>query len=243
MNRRFSIGLTNGAIALSILSAPYTVNASFAQTLQGGVSKSDSVMRLARPVSGAVRDSGEVMPPVAPPRRIARAPLASGAGLVDTSAFAPLTARAFRESFQATDPRLGLASPAQFDSPRGFDLGAEAGERELKLAWDRWHQQLSKTIYENWSRVADEPGKATLKVTVTRNRTISIDVLRSSGSRSFDRTLVGEIQALSGNPGLTFPGGSQRQQVSFEADYMAASDVKPGYTWVKNDVETVRQRY
>lgn len=234
MNRRFLYSV----VALSILSAPYTLSASFAQTLQGGVSKSDSLMRLARPVSGAVQDTGDSMPPVAPPRRIARTPLASGTGLVDTSAFAPLTALASRD-----DARLGVASPAQFDTPRGFDLGAEASERELKLAWDRWHQQLSKTIYENWSRVADEPGKATLRVTVTRNRTISIDVLRSSGSRSFDRTLIGEIEALSGNPGLTFPGGSQRQQVSFEADYMAASDVKPGYTWVKNDVETVRQRF
>lgn len=239
MNRRF----LNSAIALSILLAPYTVNASFAQTLEGGVSKSDSVMRLARPVSGAVQDTSDSMPPVAPPRRIARAPLSSGTGLVDTSAFAPLAARVSRESFPKNDSRLGVASPAQFDTPRGFDLGAEANERELKLAWDRWHQQLSKTIYENWSRVADEPGKATLRVTVTRNRTISIDVLRTSGSRSFDRTLIEVIQALSGNPGLNFPSGSQRQQVSFEADYMAASDVTPGYTWVKNDVETVRQRY
>ncbi|MCA9802084.1 MAG: TonB C-terminal domain-containing protein [Cyanobacteria bacterium HKST-UBA02] len=234
MNRRF----LNSAIALSILLAPYTVNASVAQTLEGGVSKSDSVMRLARPVSGAVQDTSDSMPPVAPPRRIARAPLASGTGLVDTSAFAPLAARVSRDN-----NRLGVASPAQFDTPRGFDLGAEANERELKLAWDRWHQQLSKTIYDNWSRAADEPGKATLRVTVTRNRTISIDVLRTSGSRSFDRTLIDVIQALSGNPGLTFPTGSQRQQVSFEADYMAASDVTPGYTWVKNDVETVRQRY
>lgn len=216
---------------------PYPVAA---QILQGNISKSGSVMRLARPVTGAI-DSGEAMPPVAPPisqQRLARAGNALS-GLVKRGGFAP----PLKSSLSEDDVRLGIATPGQFETPRGFDLGAEANERELKLAWDLWHKQLSKTIYENWSRVADEPGRATLEVTVSNNRSITIAVLKSSGSNSFDRKLSTIIRSLDGNPGLSFPAKSRRQTVSFEADYVAARDITPGYSWVKNDVETIRERY
>jgi hypothetical protein len=48
---------------------------------------------------------------------------------------------------------------------------------------------------------------------------------------------------LNGNPGLTFPSQSERQSVSFEADYVAATDIKPGYSWVKNDYEHIQHGY
>lgn len=37
--------------------------------------------------------------------------------------------------------------------------------------------------------------------------------------------------------------GLQRQVVSFEADYIADTDVQPGYSWVKGDYEKVHQGY
>jgi hypothetical protein len=51
------------------------------------------------------------------------------------------------------------------------------------------------------------------------------------------------ISSLNGNPGLTFPAKSQRNSVSFEADYVAGANVQPGYSWVKNDYEKVRENY
>lgn len=51
------------------------------------------------------------------------------------------------------------------------------------------------------------------------------------------------VNSLDGNQGLSFPTGSNRQQVSFEADYIADSNVKGGYSWTKNDYETVQQHY
>jgi hypothetical protein len=151
-------------------------------------------------------------------------------GLVDASKFARP-----EENF-----RKGVA---QSDNIPGFDLGVDKGSRELKLAWEQWHKQFSKAIYDNWSKVADEPGRATLRVQINRDRQVTIRVVSSTGSRRFDRVLIDTISALQGNPGLTFPSKSQRNVVAFEADYVVASNVDPGYSWVKDDYETVKSHY
>jgi hypothetical protein len=179
-------------------------------------------------------------PPVAPPRRLRPlSDLRASTGLVDTASFKPELTGQARED----DTRLGIVQKDDFKLPRGFDLGAERNSRELTLAWERWHKQFSQAIYERWSSVADEPGRATVRVTVDRNRQIQIAFLDSNGSRRFERKLRDVIESLNGNMGLTFPSKSQRAQVSFEADYIAAHNVTPGYSWVKNDYEKVRENY
>ncbi|MGH9548645.1 MAG: hypothetical protein ACRD3W_04685, partial [Terriglobales bacterium] len=63
------------------------------------------------------------------------------------------------------------------------------------------------------------------------------------GNPEFDHILLATIMGLNGNPGLNFPAKSQRQQVTFEADYVASTDIQPGYSWVKNDYEHIRKDY
>ncbi|HMP51765.1 MAG TPA: hypothetical protein PKD05_09435, partial [Candidatus Melainabacteria bacterium] len=87
------------------------------------------------------------------------------------------------------------------------------------------------------------PGRSTLKVIVRRDRTIQVVLVNSDASSRFNRQLKDVIMSLQGNPGLSFPTKSQRSQVSFEADYIAARNVRPGYSWVKDDYETVRENY
>lgn len=219
-------------IACATLLTAFSAPSQAADVLQGGVSKTGTMMlRLARPAPSnipLVEDTA--MPAVAPDRRLSRAPSAPLTGLVDTAKFARPVEN-FKQGY------------AKSDNIPGFDLGADRGSRELKLAWEQWHKQFSKAIYDNWSKVADEPGRATLRVQVTRNRDITIAVVSSTGSRRFDRVLINTIQALQGNPGLTFPTKSQRNVVAFEADYVAASNVDPGYSWVKDDYETVKSSY
>lgn len=210
-----------------------------AETLQGSISKSGTLTRLMRPGGSdvpAVSDG----PPLAPPR-LSRpvASFQSSAGLVDTSAFRPDLSGQARED----DMRLGIVKSDDFKLPRGFDLGAERNSRELTLAWERWHKQFSAIIYERWSSIADEPGRATVRVSVDRNRNITVAFLSSNGSRRFDNKLRETILSLNGNAGLTFPAKSQRPSVSFEADYIAAHNVTPGYSWVKNDYEKVRESF
>lgn len=209
-----------------------------AEVLQGNISKEETITRLSRPNlnAGANLDGA---PPVAPPIRLSRGPnLQAASPLVDTSAFRPLMGQA-----QQDTTRLGAIKPDDFKLPRGFDLGTERNSRELTLAWEKWHKQLSQVIYERWSSVADEPGRATVRVTVDKNRQIKVAFLNSDGSPRFDHKLRAIIEGLQGNPGLTFPTKSQRPVVSFEADYIAAHNVTPGFSWVKDDYEKVRENY
>jgi hypothetical protein len=173
--------------------------------------------------------------------RISRTPAALKGSAVDASAFAqPGTPRMAPESA----PLAGTVDSNAFAKlPKGFDIGTERTSREMTLAWERWHKQLSEAIYTRWQSIARDPGKATLKITVTRDRHISAQIIDTHSDGSFIGTILTAVESLDGNPGLTFPAKSERQVVSFEADYIAGSDVTPGYNWVKNDYEHIHQEY
>ncbi|HEY9786847.1 MAG TPA: hypothetical protein V6D17_15765 [Candidatus Obscuribacterales bacterium] len=235
--RKFNGGASAFLVSLLVLQ---TLNMhANAEVLQGRIEKEDVNTRIARPLSGSAAAGA---PAAAPPLRIQRptqSPLSGS--LVDTTAFrAPLSGRVKDENVS-----LGLLKPNDFASipPSKFNLGTERGSRELVLAWERWHKQLSAAIYERWSETADVPGKATLRVTVTKDRKIIPTIVHSVGGRHFERGLLAAIMSLDGNPGLTFPSKSRRSEVTFETDYVASTDVTPGYSWVRNDFEKVREHY
>ncbi|HEY9677272.1 MAG TPA: energy transducer TonB [Drouetiella sp.] len=236
----FSIKTFASVVSLSITLCTAFSAAAEAKILQGSASKDDEIMRLNRPdnsQSGGTSASDGL--------RLGRPMTAPDfhktlSGLVDTRSFSPLSGRATRD-----DGKLGLLKPAQFgDIPNSkFDLGAERGSRELTLAWEAWHKQLSAAIYKTWSDIASVPGKATLRIYVTKDRQITGTLVQSSGNFEFDQGLLSAVRSLNGNPGLTFPSQSERQSVSFEADYVAATDIQPGFSWVKNDYEHIQKNY
>jgi hypothetical protein len=117
----------------------------------------------------------------------------------------------------------GVVMPGAFDMPppNKFDIGADRGSREIMLAWERWHHQLSQAIYERWSARAVSPGQATLRITVTKNHQLLPTVISCRGGPGFEESLMDAINSLQNNPGLAFPSQSLRQEVSFEADYVA----------------------
>jgi len=151
---------------------------------------------------------------------------------------APLAGRAA----ETDNPLKGVLNDSDFmkGKPLNAMVDDEAQSREMILAWERWHKQLSGAIYERWSDIARHPGVATVKITVTKNHNITADIMNSTGTPAFNSGLLASIQSLNGNPGLTFPSGSRRQIVTYQADYVAGRNVNPGYTWVKNDYERVR---
>lgn len=160
-------------------------------------------------------------------------------GAVDTSAFAgPLAGK-------ADDSQLkGTVDSSEFARlPKGFDIGADKGSKELVLAWEKWHKQLAGAIYSVWNGRANSAGRAVLKITVYRNRTIVPEVLTCTGNSAFRQSIMSVFADINGNPGLTFPAKSERQQVSFEAEYIAGSNVDPGYSWLKGDVEHIHHDY
>jgi hypothetical protein len=204
-----------------------------AEVLKGGVQTEEELMRIGRPDNTQNGDLRVERTPQLAPQR-------PQAGLVDTGAFAPL-----KGSAQDSNANLGLMKPGQFGAIPAdkFDLGADRGSKAMVVAWELWHKQLSQAIYSRWSQTASVPGSCTLKLTITRNRTIQVTVVRPSGNPIFDEGLMQAILSLNGNPGLTFPSQSERQYVALESDYVAGHNIDPGYSWVKDDYEKVRQNY
>ncbi len=206
------------------------------EVLQGQVEQEDELLRVKRPEPDLESQKSLSSLPSAAPSRF-------NGKLVDLGAFsAPVGAQASQNDF---DGAAQLARPGQFGNAGDdkFDLGAERGSKELVLAWTRWHHQLSQAIYSRWARLADTAGQATVRMTVNRDRSIQLVMVHSSGNQEFDRTLLQAIFSLNGNPGLTFPAGSQRQQVSLESDYVAGRNIDPGFNWVTDDYEKVKESY
>jgi hypothetical protein len=157
---------------------------------------------------------------------------------VDSNAFAqPLSGKA--DSSQLNGQAVQSADFANL--PKGFDIGADKSSRELVLAWEKWHKQLAGAIYQVWNGRAKSAGRAVLKITVFRNRVIVPEIISCSGNSDFRSSIMSVFSDLNGNPGLTFPSKSERQQVSFEAEYIAGTDVDPGYSWLKGDYEKIHK--
>lgn len=202
--------------------------------LKGSVQKEDALMRIERPSNNQGASQSNSL-------RLSRPSTSPLTGLVDTSKFSNPSS----DNLRSDAAHLGLVQPNNFQSlsANKFDLGADRGSRELLIAWERWYKQLSGAIYTRWSQVADVPGHAVVRITVTKDRELRASMVRSSGDRDFDHGLMDAIMSLDKNPGLTFPGQSQRKLVSLESDYIAGTNIEPGYNWVRNDVERVQESY
>lgn len=225
------ISVLSAALSCSMVFAlvPSSVGAS---VLKGGVQIQGAGTRLSRDSGTGLQTANAI--PTAPPRLSRLTAGANSTGLIDTSQFASIPAHA--------DSNAPLSGSAQAANNK-FDIGAERNSRTLTLAWDAWHKQLSAEIYARWSRVASVRGRATMRVTVTRDHHCIAQIITPSGNWRFDNDLLDVIGSLDNNPGLSFPSGSQRQSVSFEADYIADSNVRGGYSWTRGDTETINQSY
>lgn len=198
-----------------------------AQTLQGRVETED--YRIKKERQESLRISRDTTPMQA-----------SSGSPVDSSAFAgPLAGKADDTALKGSAVDSGEFAKL----PKGFDIGADKGSKELVLAWEKWHKQLAGAIYQVWNGRANSPGRAVLKITVYRNRTIVPEVISCTGGSSFLASIRSVFRDLNGNPGLTFPAKSERDQVSFEAEYVAGTNVDPGYSWLKGDYEKIHKDY
>lgn len=210
-----------------------------AATLQGNVRTDATNTRLSRPATNNNQpytlNASQTAIPVAPPRLKSSAQSNGFTGLVDTAQFASVPPQ------QAQAPLSGNVNASA--NRNKFDIGAEANSRVLTLAWEAWHKQLSKEIYSRWQDVVFIRGRASMRVIVTKDKHVIAQILEPSGNARYDQALLDVVHSLEGNPGLSFPSGSQRQQVSFDADYIADSNVRGGYSWNKGDYEQVQQNY
>ena len=144
--------------------------------LKGSVQKEDALMRIERPSNNEGMGQSNSL-------RLSRPSSSPLTGLVDTNRFSSSA----NSSLHSDTAHLGLVQPNNFQSlsANKFDLGADRGSRELLIAWERWYKQLSGAIYARWSQVADVPGHAVVRITVTKDRTLRASMVRSSRDRDF----------------------------------------------------------
>jgi hypothetical protein len=135
--------------------------------------------------------------------------------------------------FAKVDPNLFTATTA-----KPFDLEAESNSRELMLAWDLWHKQLSQAIYKRVPLIAI--GGCAYQLTITKNHHIAIKILQTVGSPLVRDEVIRAAQSLDGNEGLSFPAGSRRQVANDYLTILCGPNVRPGFDWQHGDVEKIR---
>ena len=127
-----------------------------------------------------------------------------------------------------------------------FDIGVDRNSQQLVLLWEAWHKQMSHALYlRTGKRVlfTQATGAARMQITVTRDHQITGEPLSASGDPRIAAAYFDAVQSLNGNPGLTFPPGSQRDFVTFSYQYIQGANVLPGYNWKHGDQESVQQDY
>lgn len=110
---------------------------------------------------------------------------------------------------------------------------------EQYVSWSTWYQKVAALLLETWNSLGTEPGQAELRISVTKNRTITAVILKTTNhSDAFKNSLLTAVGKLDGSSTLTFPQHSARNLVTFESRFDAGKDTKPGaFSGRINDVE------
>jgi hypothetical protein len=142
-----------------------------------------------------------------------------------------------------TNPQLAQLDPQSFNTRQhdDYDLEAESNSRELMLAWELWHKQLTKAVYERTPPIGT--GWCAYRIKVTHDNRLTIDILKSGGNPAISAHLVAGAMSLDGNIGLSFPEGSRRQAAYDSHIYMSGPNITPGYNWDKNDFEKIHETW
>ena len=116
---------------------------------------------------------------------------------------------------------------------------------EKNVPWDDWYQKVSGALYQKWQVRGQEPGEATLSITVHRQRKVEATLLRSSNpSSSFKQNLLSAVTALNNSPVLEFPANSLKQVVHFNSVFSAGTDTAAGaYSERGGEYEHIRIRH
>lgn len=122
----------------------------------------------------------------------------------------------------------------------------EIDNRDLRLAWDDWHRRfvmlLKPALLKSFRESNNPSGINTVLIKVNRKREIIVQLV-SGYSPDFDRATIVAYTSLSGSPGLVFPPGSRRQEVSFYLDNKKEIGITAGVKGqsIRGDLERIGQ--
>jgi hypothetical protein len=240
MNSRLAIC---AAIVLALCSPAV---AATNDVLEGEVHRSDHLTRIKRPDT--------------PPLIQAAAHAAPGqntsdrkSALIDLNDF-EFAKRIMREPRFPSVDNTAFGADAQPIAPQPFK--SELDDREMIIAWERWHQRLCEALYHNWTRFSLGlfPGSAHTTITVSRNHTISVTVGEvdvdprvamlfhvSDPESVFAHRVTDSVRILDGSSLLEFPDRSRRTEVTITPNFEANVGSQSGYDWKHGDFERVPQ--
>lgn len=156
----------------------------------------------------------------------------------------------------STAPGLadGLNGRIEETQTKPFELQAAHSVREETLAWEKWHKRLCKEIMhrtEDGAITLAKLGKIRISspafkyvsmemlITVTKDRKITGELLRSAENPKLTHAMEEAVASLNGSDLLTFPLNSEREAISITFTYERGPRILPGTKWIKNDFETV----
>lgn len=138
--------------------------------------------------------------------------------------------------------------PSISDMDTGWGIQPMARPQPLyadqNILWDAWYRQISNALYRNWNGRGQDPGLATLRITVRKNRRIEAQIVRCNNkAERFKKGLMDAVASLNGSAVLDFPNMSQRELVTFNSEFNASTDTARGaYSERSGEVETIRTR-
>jgi hypothetical protein len=212
--------------------------------LKGKVQENGKAVRLARP-----KDPPPLVPLtpalVGTEKPPAKPPISLGVNTND-----------FVFSFSPQVPKTADVKGGKAD---GKVLDGDAENKELVIAWEKWHKRVSGEIYKNWEVNGTLPGEARVLMLVTREGGIDVRVenvqipedflamMHETGgfteaelSEEFRQKVEDSVLPLVNSEVVAFPEGSQRQQVKLNATFKARNHAgQSGYTWRHDDYERV----
>lgn len=145
------------------------------------------------------------------------------------------------------------ARPEKLQQPRALlkteieapPLMAHAGllpglkEKTASLNWDDWYKRVAKSVYDRWQEADVGPGLAKVRVTVTRGRQMSgqlIDFTPALGvernvqaETAFREAAVRAVNQVYDYELPEFPSGTQEQSVTFDVQMKRTVDGQAGF--------------
>lgn len=133
----------------------------------------------------------------------------------------------------------------------------ESADKEMVIAWERWHKHLSEIIYHYWLNYSTVPGEGNVTLTISKDGDISFTLAgfqiptgeqivpdQRHQEQMFDGCLTHTLNMVSHTDDIAFPSGSQRKSVTLTCNFKhsLAENTHQGYDWKRGDYERVNSR-
>jgi hypothetical protein len=215
--------------------------------LQGRIEQRNALTRVTRPAMPS-RPSGDALDHVDPSAGHSRK---AEFDLAASSVSNLLDKRAFDFNYHGGGGRYDNSD----ESDRPLRAGAEAGDKDLIIAWEEWHRRLCAAIYHNWQIFGNVPGEGIVVLHVTREGDLDFEMKGFKVGlyeqcfpcqrEKFEQRVGSTLRLIDHTFVLNFPERSQRKEVTLGTRFKFSEQGEGpnGYTWKHGDYERITESH